>query len=146
MSDQTRPVLPRSFYVVGVVALVWNLIGMATYVNQVTMNAATLAAMPVEQQGLYDNIPVWVTSAYAIAVTAGVLSSALLLMRSGWAVVGFTISLLGACLQMLHSLLMTDAIAILGPSVVIGPILIIAAGVALLYYSRKVGQRGWLSR
>jgi uncharacterized membrane protein len=125
---------------------VWNLIGMATYVNQVTMDAATLAAMPVEQQGLYDNIPVWVTSAYAIAVTAGVLSSALLLMRSTWAVVGFTISLLGACLQMLYSLLMTDAIAIIGPSVVIGPILIIAAGVALLYYSRKVRQRGWLSR
>jgi len=48
---------------VGAVALVWNLIGMATYVNQVTMDATTLAAMSVEQQGLYDNIPVWVTSA-----------------------------------------------------------------------------------
>jgi hypothetical protein len=63
IADQTRPLLPRSFYVVGAVALVWNLIGKATYVNQVTMDETTLAAMSVEQQGLYDNIPVWVTSA-----------------------------------------------------------------------------------
>lgn len=145
MSDTTQPLVPRSFYVVGTIAFLWNLIGMGTYVNQVTMDAATLAAMPIDQQALYENIPVWVTSVYAIAVTAGLVSCVLLLMRKALAVFGFAISLFAILVQMLHSILLTDAIAILGLSVVIGPTLIIMVGLALVYYSRKARKRGLLS-
>jgi hypothetical protein len=76
---------PRSFYIIGIAALIWNLIGVMTYVMQVTMSDAAMAALPEEQQAFIQNSPVWVTAAYAIAVNAGALGCVLLLVRQSWA-------------------------------------------------------------
>ena len=45
------------------------------------MTAEDLAALPLEQQPLYENIPAWVTGAFAIAVFGGSLACILLLIR-----------------------------------------------------------------
>ena len=75
---------PRSFYIIGIAALIWNLIGVMAYVMQVTMSDAAMAALPAEQQAFIQNSPVWVTAAYAIAVNAGALGCVLLLVRQSW--------------------------------------------------------------
>ena len=45
MSEDLKSQPPRSFYIIGAAALVWNLIGVMQYVLQVTMNDAAIAAL-----------------------------------------------------------------------------------------------------
>ena len=85
MNDEASSSVPKVFYWISGAALVWNLIGIAAYVGQVTMSAETLAALPDDQRALYENVPTWVTSAFAIAVNAGAIGCLLLLLRKSLA-------------------------------------------------------------
>ncbi len=144
MSEGGNPI-PRSFWIVGGVALVWNLIGVARYVMQLRLTEDMLAALPEAERALYTNIPAWATSAFAVAVIAGAIGSVLLLMRSVWAVPAFLISLLGVLVQMYHAFAIADAIAVLGPASALVPTLIIGIGVGLIWYARSAKEKGWLT-
>ena len=69
-TDETAT-LPRSFMFISVGALAWNLLGVMAYVSQVTMSESALLAMPENEQLLYETLPIWATSAFAIAVNGG---------------------------------------------------------------------------
>ena len=132
------------FRIIGGAALIWNLLGIMTYLMQVTMSPETLATMPEAERALYTDIPAWATSAYAIAVFGGTLASIGLLLRKSWAVPLFLVSLLAIVVQMSHALFMTDAIALFGASVAAMPVLLIVIAALLLWYSMSAKQRGWL--
>ena len=85
MNEEVTATLPKMFYWVSGAALVWNLLGIAAYIGQVTMSPETLAGLPPEQRALYEQTPAWVTSAFAIAVNAGAIGCLLLLLRKALA-------------------------------------------------------------
>ena len=87
-STAARP--PRSFYIIGALALAWNLIGVAAFFGQVTGSPATLGETP-EQVAFYEQIPTWAVSAFAVATFAGVLACIVLLLRNKQAIPLFTI-------------------------------------------------------
>jgi len=134
----------RSFWVISAAALVWNLIGVASYLMTVTISAETLNAMPVAERSLYQGIPAWVTSSYALAVFGGTLASALLLARRAGAVSAFYVSLLAIIVQMTHTLFMSAIAKVRGPAAAALPVAIIIVAVYLLWYSRSARARGWL--
>lgn len=133
----------KSFWVIGAAALAWNLVGVVVYLGQVTMSPETLEALPPEQQSLYRDIPAWATGANGLAVTAGTLGSVLLLLRSGWSVPMFLLSLAGVLVQMYHAFVIADLMAVMGPTSAILPGLIIAIGVGLIWYARFAKESGW---
>ena len=135
---------PRSFRVIGIIALVWNLIGLASYVAQVTLSAEALAGMPDDVRALYESIPSWAMAAFATATTAGVIASILLLVRSGLALPVFVLSLAAVLVQNFHAFFLADSMAVLGASSVVLPALVVAAGIALIVYSRRAKAAGWL--
>ncbi len=100
---------PKSFYWTAGVALLWNLMGMSVYVAQVTIAPETLSALPDAERMLYENVPSWATSAYAIAVTAGTLGCLLLLLRKTLAIPVLITSLLGILAQNYNSIILMDA-------------------------------------
>ena len=69
------------FWVISSIALVWNLMGVFNYLDQVFMTDKVLETLPKEQQILYQDISAWVTAAFAIAVFSGTLGSLLLLLK-----------------------------------------------------------------
>jgi hypothetical protein len=142
---ESRVALPRYYWVIAIVALLWNLVGVLAYVTQVTMTEDAIHAMPLEQQALYADVPVWATSAYAIAVTAGTIGCLLLLLRSAWAVPVFLVSLAGVLVQMYHAFVMAGAYKVLGPKSIVMPTLIVAIGVALIWFSRIAKEKRWIS-
>jgi len=144
MSD-ARAALPRYYWGIAIVALLWNLLGVFAYVSQVTLTEEAIHAMPLEQQALYTDIPVWATSAYAIAVTAGTIGCLLLLLRNAWAVPVFLVSLAGVLVQMYHAFVLAGAYDVLGPTSIILPTLIVAIGVALIWFSRIAKEKRWIS-
>ncbi len=134
-----------SFWIIGGAALLWNLVGLMFYYMQVTMTPADLAVFTEAQQAFLLNAPVWATSAHAIAVNAGILGSLLLLLRKGWAVLLFVVSLAGIVVQDLHAFVLSDGLDVWGSDAIILPAIVAVIAVALVYYSRAAKARRWLS-
>lgn len=140
----TRTSPSRSFWIVGVLALLWNLIGIMTYLMTVTMSQETLDAMPAAERALYMNVPPIVTSAYAIAVFGGTFGSIGLLMRKAWSIPVFIVSLAAIVVQMGHALFMSALLDVQGAGAAVLPLLIVAIAAFLVWYSTAARQRGWI--
>jgi hypothetical protein len=133
------------FWVISSIALVWNLMGVFNYLDQAFMTNKVLEVLPKEQQILYQDVPVWVTAAFAIAVFSGTLGSLLLLLKKKNASTFFIISFLGIMGQMSYGLLIDQSSDSYGPMGIAMPIIIIAFGGYLIWYSRKANEHRWLS-
>ena len=134
-----------SFWIIGIVALIWNLMGVFAYLQEAYMTAEDLAALPIEEQALYENIPAWVTAAFALAVFGGALACILLLLRKKLATFVFIISFVSILAQMTYNLLMSKAMEVYGPGDMIMPIMVIVIGAYLIWYSKKMDAQGILT-
>ncbi len=141
MSDSSPP---RSFLVTSIIALVWNVIGIFTYLASVMLSEEALATLPEAEQALYASTPALITAAYAIAVFGGTLACIGLLMKKAWAVPVFIVSLVGIIIQMGHGIFLTDLIATMGMGAVVGPLIITLVAVYLVWYSKDAQAKGWL--
>ena len=136
---------PRSFLVVGLVVLLWNLMGVSVYLMQVTMSAETLALLPEAERILMESLPAWATGAFAIAVFGGLLGCVGLLLKKAWSVPVFLVSLIAIVVQFAHWLFMTNSREVYGSEVFIMPALVTLVGAFLVWYSRGAKAKGWLS-
>ncbi len=100
--------------------------------------------MPEAERALYTDIPVWATSAYAIAVFGGTLGSIFLLMRKAWAIPAFIVSLVAIVVQMGHAFFMTAMLEVQGASAAVLPLLIVAVAIFLVWYARYAKKKGWI--
>ena len=64
---------PAWFWAVAVLALLWNVFGLAMFYLQYTMSPEQLAQLPEAQRGLQEGFPDWLWALYAVAVVAGTL-------------------------------------------------------------------------
>lgn len=135
---------PRSFLIVGVVALVWNLLGVMSYLMEVTRSPEALAQMSEAEQVLIETLPSWVTGAFAIAVFVGVLACLALLLKKAWAAPLFLVSLVAIILQMGYWLFVADTMEVYGPEAIVMPLLVTVIAIYLVWYSRDAKNKGWL--
>jgi hypothetical protein len=145
MSDLLDDKPSTSFWIVGAFALVWNLLGLVFYYSHVTMTPAALEGFTDAQQAFFSSTPVWATSAYAIAVSAGVLASLFLLLRKAWAAPLFVLSLIGIIVQDLHAFVFSNGLEVWGTEGIVLPAIIIVIAVGLVMFSRKAKDRRLLS-
>ena len=137
---------PRSlFYVISSMALVWNLMGVFNYLGQVLMSDEVLASLPKDQQLLYQDVPAWVTAAFAVAVFSGTLGAVFLLLKRKIASTFFILSFVGIVTQMSYGLLLDEKTDNYGPLGLLMPLIIIAVGAYLIWYSKKAKENRWLS-
>lgn len=146
MENEQKTAPTRAFWILSSLALVWNLLGVATYLMQVMTDPASLADLPDDERALLTDIPAWVTAAYAIGVFGGTLGSIALLLRKPWAVPVFAVSLIAIIAQMAHALFLTDMLTVLGTSSAIMPIVIVAVAALLLWYAGTANKHGWLAK
>lgn len=144
MDGEAKAGVPGWFWLVAVLALLWEGAGCYAYLTQVTMKAADMGALPAAQRDLWLSMPVWVWCAYAVAVWVGLTGALALLMRQRWAREAFILSLLAAIVQFGWVYLATPAFAKLGASSTALPICIIVIGVFLVWFSSMAARRGWL--
>ena len=67
-----------------------------------------------------------------------------LVMRRRWARPVLIVSLVAVVLQFGSWLLLTDAIAVVGPTVFVMPLIIVLVALALVWLAGMAAQRGWL--
>ncbi|MBP93928.1 MAG: hypothetical protein CMC55_07415 [Flavobacteriaceae bacterium] len=143
MTSTQKP--PKSFWIISIVALIWNLMGVSAYLMQAFMTDEALSKLPEPEQALYHDVPAWVTAAFAIAVFGGTLGCIGLLLRKKWSKPVFILSLIGIIVQMIHNLFISNNMDVYGPGAIIMPIMVLIIGVYLIIYSKAAIQKGWLS-
>jgi hypothetical protein len=134
----------RSFTVIALILLIWNLIGVAAFITQYTADLSALARTDPYTARIFAEMPPWAWLAYALAVGAGTLGAILLLLRKAAAVWLFLLSVIAVVVQFGHSFLGTDMLAVKGPSTMIFPLVILMVAVAQLLYARRLKVRGML--
>lgn len=141
MSDELNDAPPLWFYLVAGVFLIWNIAGLMLYYQQMTMTPEMLAALGPVKSAFIEATPVWANSAYAIAVTVGVVAAVLLLLRKAWALPAFMVSLVAVLIQDFDSFVIRDVVAVWGNDAFIVPPLVIVIAVVEIWFSRSVANR-----
>jgi hypothetical protein len=136
----TRP--PTWFWAVAVLGLLWELFGVFEYLTHV--GALPAPEMSEAQRSLMASSPTWVTALFAIAVFAGAIGALALVLRKRWARPLLLLSLVAVILQFAGWLLMTEAIAVIGPTVFVMPAIIVAVAILLVWVANTALRRGWL--
>ena len=142
MTTESKPT--KSFLIIGIIALIWNLFGVMAFLMDVFITPEALAAMPENQRELYESNPGWMKIIYGIATFGGTFGCLLLLMKKASAKMLFIISLVAVLIQMIYSLVFTSAMEVYGPTGLVTPILVIAIAAFLVWYDNKKKANGWL--
>jgi hypothetical protein len=127
---------------VAIIALLWNLVGCAAYLMDVTLTPEAVAAMSPDQQALYAARPAWAVAVYAIAVWGGALGCVGLIMKKRWAKGALLASLLGLIAQDIALFGMSPVAIETSVYALQGMVLMIA--VLLLLLANKAARQGWL--
>ena len=141
MNEKTVGGVHWSFWAIGAVALIWNVLGVVNFFVQ--MNPDVLAAYRESERALVEGRPAWASGAFAIAVFGGVLGCLLLLLRKSAAYYLFIASLLGVIVTMIHTL----GVGIdFGLGEILGIILVpLVVAALLIWYSKQAERKGWIS-
>lgn len=142
MSDQVKA--PIWFWIVSVLALLWNGAGVAAFIDQLTLTAPDLAQMPPTKQVVFAAPPLWTMIAFGLAVSAGFLGSLLLLLRKKLAVTIFMISLIAVLVQLSSYFIVDGYLEYLADQGWTMTILIVIVASGLVWFSRYCARRGIL--
>lgn len=141
MSDELNGKPPASYYIIAGVFLLWNIIGLLFYYQQMTLTPEAIASMGPEIAAFMEATPVWANAGYAIAVNAGVVASILLLLRKSWAFHLYVLSFLGVLVQDLDAFVLRDVAGVFGNFAYYLPSVVIIICIAELWYTRSVANR-----
>jgi uncharacterized protein YneF (UPF0154 family) len=133
---------PRWLLWVGLLFLVWNLIGVGAFIMQWNMTPADIAKLPEVQQKMWNAMGGFRWAAYAIAVLCGTAGAIALLMKKKWAAMAFMISIGPLMVQFSNPVgfaLGTDELQL-----IVFPLFIIAVAVLEFFLARKWRNKGWL--
>jgi len=147
MSDTNRVAeqsAPWHLWVVGVVGLLWNLVGAYDYLMTETQNASYMAKFTPEQLEFFYGFPTWVVATWAIAVWGGVLGAVLLLLRKRLAAPVFLVSFLAMVVTAIHNFVLSDGLAVMGAAGVAFSAAIFAIALGLWLYARAMAGKGVL--
>ena len=130
---------PIWFWIISVIALIWNGLGVDGYIGQAYNTERYRSSFTPEQLEIAANAPSWIMGAFAIAVFAGVIGAIFLLLRKKTATTFWMISLIAVVLQMGYALIKGEVASI------VMVIMIIVFAFAFLWFSRMAASKGWLS-
>lgn len=142
MSTTTKP--STKFWITAVLAIIWNIMGVISYLGQSYMTDEMRKLIPADQLAIIENAPAWAIAAFAIAVWVGLLSSLLLILRKKLAKIGFTISFIGILVQLIYNFIIADAYSVYGNSGLIIPVLTVVIGFYLIGHSERCIKAGLL--
>jgi len=143
--ENKKTKIPKWFWVGAIFFLLWNLMGILSFITHTFMSEEALAALPERERDLYGDYPFWTTIVFAIAVFFGLLGSLGLMFKKKWSKLAFIISLGAIVPQMIHNVFFTKSIEVYGPLQAASmPILVVLFGVFLVWFSMLGIKNNWL--
>lgn len=124
------------FWVISIIALFWNIMGVAAYLGQAYMTEEALLALPEAEQTYYTNVPAWITAAFAIAVFTGFLGSLALVLKKKWAKLMFVVSFIAVVIQVIYNLFIQEFVALTGSRVIL-PLITVVIAAFLIWFTEN---------
>jgi hypothetical protein len=139
---------PWHLWVVGVIAVLFNGIGVFDWIMNLLQGADYLASAGMTQPQIdhYIGLPLWMKAIWTIGVWSALLGSVLILMRNRRAATVFAVSLAAFLVSLLYTYVLTDGGDILGQRMAVASAFITAVLVFLMAYARVMAKRGVLHR
>jgi hypothetical protein len=144
MSEAQATTTPRHLWIVGIVALLWSLLGAMDYIMTVTMNETYMSQFTSEQLEFFYSFPTWLVAFWAIAVWGGVLGAVLLLMRKKLAVPVLVVSFLCMVVTAIHNYGFAGGADIVGGGGLFFSAVIFVVALALVIYARSMARKSVL--
>jgi hypothetical protein len=135
---------PGHFWAVGLVALLWNLIGALDYTATQLRIEAYMGQFTPEQLEYFYGFPSWAVACWAIAVWGSLLASILMLLRQRLAVPVFGIAIVAMVLTTVQNYLLSEGLRIMGSGAAVFSAVIAFIALFLFFYSRAMATRGVL--
>lgn len=144
--DQTSDLRPKPvFWVIAVLGLIWNLLGVGAFLVLQTSTKEELVQMYGAEQGAIAAAhPIGYSVIFALAVLGGVLGCLMLLLRNKFALWFFAVSFICTVLQ-LGYLIVIGAMSGLTLFEWLMPLMIPVVALLLLRHASKNVSRGLLS-
>jgi len=141
MNDKNAGGIHWSFWVIGTLMLIWNVMGCINFFVQ--MNPEMVSSYRETEQAIISGRPVWATVSFAVAVFGGALGCVLLILKKSVSFYLFIASLLGVILTMIHTL---SAGIGFGIGEILGIILMpLVVAAFLIWYSKYTENKGWIN-
>ncbi|WP_034058925.1 hypothetical protein [Lacinutrix jangbogonensis] len=138
MSVNFKQKPPVWFWIVAVIGLLWNVMGVNHYLQQAYNTERFRNMYSQEQLDIVASAPSWVTATFAIAVFTGFFGFVFILLRKKLGYALLLISLLGVIIQMSHILISGHASSI-GMTIMILVFAVISVLIARLFKTK-----GWI--
>lgn len=135
---------PPWFTFVVTLALLWNVAGVLAIASDLSLTAADIAALSLEQQAIYAARPSWSIVGSVVAVTTGTWGCVLLLLKRRSALWVFTVSLGGLIVQDIGLFVVVGAVQRPDDAVMVMQALVAIVAVALLLLTRKAIASSWI--
>lgn len=135
---------PVWFWVVAVLAVAWNAMGVLAYVADVSQSPEELASQGEIIANLYAARPAWAVGAFAVAVFAGLLGGLSLLLRVKFAVGFFYLSLIALLIQNVYWFGIAKAYQLFPASTHAMPVVVFVIAVLLIWFARLSAAKSWL--
>jgi uncharacterized membrane protein len=133
------------FWIIGVIAFIWNSIGINGYLNQAYQTERFKKVYTQEQLEIIYNLPSWVTAAFAIAVFSSVIASILFLLRKKLAKIFFLIGLIAVIVQTSYNVFLNPGRELYGSMEYSMLIIIPLFAVFLYWFTKKCADDGILN-
>lgn len=133
------------FWIISVIALIWNLLGVDGFIGQAMMSNRFKSMYSEEQLDIISRLPSWYIVVFGVAVIASALACILMLMKKKLAVKLFQLGFLAVIIQATFNLFINEGRSAYGPFEYTMTLLIPVVSILLLLYSKKALKKGWLS-
>ena len=143
--ENTKIKLPVWFWIVVIVFLLWNIVGVFSFFAHTFISDEAIAKLPAAERELYGEYPFWTTIVFAVAVFFGIAGSLGLILKQKWSKIAFIISFIAIVPQMIHNVFFTKSIEVYGiAQAVTMPILVVVFGIFLVWFSDFSIHKKWL--
>jgi len=139
------PSAPITLLIIAIASLIWNLVGCATFIADLTVTPEMIAQLPADQQMLRKFLPTWLPYVYGVAVFTGAIGCIGLILRKKWAVTILLVSFVAVLIQMGYTILFTQAVSVYGPGTAMISVMVIFMAGFLYFYARNAAANRWLA-
>ena len=144
MNNETVRSVHWSFWLISVLALLWNVGGAINYLMQT--NPEFVAALPETHRAIIEGRPAWATGGFAIGVFGGALGCFLLVFRKSASLYVFIASLIGVIVTMIHTVNIASSKIDFSPAEIIVMILLpLIVAAILIWYTKLVMSKHWIN-
>lgn len=134
--------VPKWYWIIAVLAVLWNFVGGYDYYNSITVNEEYLGAYGQEMIDFVVNMPTWAKGAWGIAILSSIVGSICLLLRNAWAFKLYIVAFVFMIISFAYQWTADSAPEVEGGFIM--SIMVFAIAIFLIWFSKMAKGKGWL--